>query len=162
LECAALPAFRIPLCGLLVGRSMICDLVLDDPDVSRRHAQFMILDANPWVVDLGSANGTLVEGAMVRRERLRAGSQIVLGSIRLVVRAAAHDDAMLPPSLLDDWRAIENGIARPRSERLRRVAGAQTCAWADGGSPVLQWTDKGRWEDLGPLRKTLLEAILSL
>lgn len=158
MEYSATVPFRLPLCGLLVGRSLSCDLVLDDPDVSRRHAQFMILDAKPWVVDLGSANGTLVDGALIRRERLREGSEVVLGSIRLRVRSATLDDAALPSALLDDWHAVELGVALPRSERLRRLAGAQTCAWADGGSPVLQWADNGRWEDLGPVRRQLVEA----
>lgn len=134
---------------------------MDDPDVSRRHAQFMIMDSKPWVVDLGSANGTLVDGALIRRERLREGSEVVVGSMRLSVRAATLDDAVLPSSLLDDWRAVGTENERSRSERLRRLAGAQTCAWADGGEPVLQWVDHGRWEDLGPVRKMLLQAVIS-
>lgn len=137
----------------------MCDLVFDDPDVSRRHAQFMILDSKAWIVDLGSANGTLVDGAMVRRERLREGSGIAIGSIRLSMRAARIDDTVLPSSLLDDWRAVGHGSSLPRSERLRRLSGAQTCAWADGGHPVLQWPDNGRWEDLGPVRRQLVEAL---
>jgi pSer/pThr/pTyr-binding forkhead associated (FHA) protein len=119
----------------------------------------MILDAKAWIVDLGSANGTLVDGAMVRRERLREGSEIVLGSLRLVVRTARVDDEPLPSTLMADWCLAEIGPTLSRSERLRRVAGAQTCAWADGGHPMLQWPDNGRWEELGPVRRQLVEAL---
>jgi len=159
LESATCGSFRLPLCGLLVGRSLQCDLVLDDPDVSRRHAQVMILDTKAWILDLGSANGTLVDGAMVRRERLRESSEIVVGSIRLVVRAARIDDAQLPASLLDDWQNVGTGSSPTRSERLRRLAGAQTCTWADGAVPVMQWADNGRWEEMGPVRRQLVEAL---
>jgi pSer/pThr/pTyr-binding forkhead associated (FHA) protein len=137
----------------------MCDLVLDDPDVSRRHAQFMILDSKAWIVDLGSANGTLVDGAMVRRVRLQEGSEIVVGSVRMSVRAATIDDTLLPAGLMADWQGTENGSTPSRSEHLRRLSGAQTCAWADGGHPVLQWPDNGRWEELGPVRRQLVEAL---
>lgn len=158
LECPGAEPFRIPLCGLLAGRSLVCDLVLDDPDISRRHVQFTLLDAKIWIVDLGSANGTLVDGALVRRERLREGSEIALGSVRLLLRSARLGDLPLPGALWDDWRSVADGPSTRDADRLRRLAGAQSCTWAEGGHPVLQWPDNGRWEDLGPVRRHLVEA----
>jgi len=161
LEHPAFPAFRLPLCGLLAGRSLQSDLVLDDPDTSRRHAQFMLLDSKVWIVDLGSTNGTLVNGHSVRRERLADGAEIVVGRTLLRLRGAKKGDALLPEPLFREWSPTENGIVLPRQERLRRLAGAQSCAWVEGGHPVYHWADNGTWDELGPVRKILLQAILS-
>ena len=160
LECSETSAFRIPLCGLLVGRSQQCDLVLDDPDASRRHAQLLLLDATPWIVDLGSANGTLVDGHNARRERLPEGAEIILGRTSLKLRAAKKGDLVLPIHLLEAWNHWENGSILPRTERLRRLSGAESCAWVDGSQPVFHWLENGQWEDLGPVRRTLLQEII--
>ena len=74
-----------PLTGLIkqIGRSMDCDIVLSDPQVSRLHAR---LDKNEdgWVlVDLESQNGTLVNGVKVREKILAPGDVIQLGAASL-------------------------------------------------------------------------------
>jgi uncharacterized protein YgiM (DUF1202 family) len=60
-------AFAIPPMGLLVGRAGECDLALDDAQVSRRHARFYWHGSHLLVEDLGSANGTVVNGQPVSR-----------------------------------------------------------------------------------------------
>lgn len=57
--------YAIPPTGLLVGRASECDLALDDVQVSRRHARFYWHGSRLLVEDLGSANGTLVNGGPV-------------------------------------------------------------------------------------------------
>lgn len=54
--------FAIPPTGLLVGRAGDCNLILDDVEVSRRHARFSWQGSRLVVEDLGSANGTVVNG----------------------------------------------------------------------------------------------------
>lgn len=75
--------------GLVVGRSSDCDLKVEDPGVSRRHAEIRVIgndeDAQLVVVDLGSTNGTVVDGVRVTQAPLSDGSRIVLGSTVLVV-----------------------------------------------------------------------------
>jgi pSer/pThr/pTyr-binding forkhead associated (FHA) protein len=68
-----------------IGRSSGCDVVLDDPNVSRRHAELRLAGATPVVVDLGSTNGTIVNGRRVREQALAFGDRIVLGSTTLVL-----------------------------------------------------------------------------
>lgn len=70
---------------LLVGRHDSCDVVLSDPSVSRRHARLVFRDARWIVVDLGSTNGTEVNGARVGRCEIRPGDRLVLGCARLKV-----------------------------------------------------------------------------
>lgn len=70
---------------LLVGRHPKCEIVLDHPTVSRRHAQLRF-DDGVWVLhDLGSMNGTSVNGVPVTRCQLRPGDRLALGEHRLVV-----------------------------------------------------------------------------
>lgn len=70
---------------LLLGRAVDCEVVLDDLTVSRRHARLLFRDG-AWVLhDLGSTNGTTVNGTRVTRCQLRPGDQLALGQHRLVV-----------------------------------------------------------------------------
>lgn len=62
-----------------LGRSRDCDLVVDDPNVSRRHAELRA-DGESWrVVDLGSTNGIKVNRRRVDEALLRSGDRITLG-----------------------------------------------------------------------------------
>lgn len=65
---------------VVVGRLPECDVVLADPNVSRRHAEFRRHGDDIVVADLGSTNGTRVNGAPVREQRLENGDQISVGS----------------------------------------------------------------------------------
>jgi len=68
------------LTNLVLGRDPLCDITLDDPLVSRRHAE-LNLDAagNGVIQDLTSANGTFVNGQRVNQAVLRDGDLIELG-----------------------------------------------------------------------------------
>jgi hypothetical protein len=59
----------------IAGRSSEADLVLADDAVSRKHARFYIERRRTWVRDLCSRNGTLVNGAPVKRHCLRPGDK---------------------------------------------------------------------------------------
>jgi len=71
---------------LVVGRSRECDVQVDDGNVSRRHFVLVEEDPSAWVVvDLGSTNGTEVNGRRVAgRKRLDDGDRITIGSTELV------------------------------------------------------------------------------
>lgn len=67
----------------VIGRMPGCDVQLDDPSVSRRHARISKA-TNGWLVeDLGSTNGVMVNGTSVDREYLRGGEDLELGNVRL-------------------------------------------------------------------------------
>jgi FHA domain-containing protein len=67
----------------VIGRSRECDLVLDDPNVSRRHAELRREDGGWAVHDLGSTNGIKLNGRRSRGGRLNPGDEITLGISRL-------------------------------------------------------------------------------
>ena len=63
-----------------IGRLPECTIVLNDPNVSRRHAEVKRRGSEVIVVDLGSTNGTKVNGAQVRERVLQEGDEITVGS----------------------------------------------------------------------------------
>ncbi|GAC1518014.1 MAG: DUF3662 and FHA domain-containing protein [Acidimicrobiales bacterium] len=65
---------------ITVGRAPDCDLVLADPTVSKHHLDLRRPGADVLLVDLGSTNGTRVNGAGVRERTLADGDEIRLGA----------------------------------------------------------------------------------
>lgn len=81
--------------GLVIGRSPDCALTLSDPTVSRRHAELR-RESGRWVVaDLGSSNGTRVNGWRVRRATVVTGDELMLGGARLVLGGSRAPGAWL-------------------------------------------------------------------
>ncbi len=75
----------VPPGGGTIGRSRDCDIVLEDPGISRRHAELRPAGESFAIHDLGSTNGVLVDGEPVRGARqLRGGEVIELGSTEAV------------------------------------------------------------------------------
>ncbi len=70
----------------MLGRGTDCDLRLVDPGVSRHHAELRVEDDEVVLVDLGSTNGTFVNGQPVRRIVLSDGTRVTLGRTTLVFR----------------------------------------------------------------------------
>jgi hypothetical protein len=68
---------------LLLGRSSECDLVLGDDTVSRRHAELFLVGGAWHVRDLGSSNGTYVQGRRVIEVEVVAGDLLTLGGCDL-------------------------------------------------------------------------------
>jgi Protein of unknown function (DUF3662)/FHA domain len=70
--------------GAVIGRSRDCDIVLEDANVSRRHAQVLPTEDGWSVGDLGSTNGTVVNGRRIRSAvPLTGGDRIELGTSEL-------------------------------------------------------------------------------
>ena len=69
---------------LVLGRASTADVRLDDTGVSRRHAEVRLEGDDVVLVDLGSTNGTTVNGRPVERVRLTPGDRIELGRTMLV------------------------------------------------------------------------------
>jgi Protein of unknown function (DUF3662)/FHA domain len=63
----------------VLGRSRDADVRIEDPNISRRHAEIVQEGSAYWLVDLGSTNGTEVDGRRVQRARLDDGSSFTLG-----------------------------------------------------------------------------------
>jgi hypothetical protein len=74
--------------GLVIGRGTEADLRINDPGISRRHAEIRVDEQGAGtidIVDLGSTNGITVDGHKVRTAVLHDGSRIEIGSTRMLV-----------------------------------------------------------------------------
>src|SRR5579884_1920281 len=73
--------------AVVLGRSTDADIRVDDPGVSRKHAEVRV-GTPSLVLDLGSTNGIVVDGRHTQRATLRDGSRIIVGSTTIVYRQA--------------------------------------------------------------------------
>lgn len=91
-----------------VGRNASCQLSLDDPLVSRRHALFEVTPNGVTVEDLESRNGVLVNGQRIEaRIRLSVGDRILIGSQELTLLAAR------------DAQAVGGGVGKMTLPKMR-------------------------------------------
>src|SRR6185436_1167019 len=67
--------------SVLIGRTADCDVVLYDPGVSRKHARIFAEQRGYYVEDMGSSNGTKVNGAIIKKKQLADGDAISLGPV---------------------------------------------------------------------------------
>ncbi len=89
--------YVLPRGDLLLGRDPVCDIVIDDDLVSRRHARFVVEDDTVTLVDLGSSNGTQVNGETVRGEvLLKPGDRIRIACVALELLAVPRVDVPQP------------------------------------------------------------------
>jgi pSer/pThr/pTyr-binding forkhead associated (FHA) protein len=85
------PTLKIKLTKMtnIVGRGPECDIVIDNPNVSKKHCLLEIGDQNVKVKDLDSTNGTKVNGTSVKDGVLKTGGQLGLGNFQLILNEEA-------------------------------------------------------------------------
>lgn len=84
----------IPLPGTLtVGRGPECTLRLDEPGLSRAHARLLATEHGVQVEDIGSANGTFINGKRVLRGEAKVGDEIGFDTMRFQVLGSGTPEA---------------------------------------------------------------------
>ena len=85
IDIASNRSYDLATSRILIGRETSNDIILNDLNVSRQHAQIAFEPQGVWVVtDLGSTNGTLVNGMPITRRGLADGDRITLGMTEFV------------------------------------------------------------------------------
>ena len=77
--------FVLDIPEITIGRDPSCEVFLNDRTVSRRHAHLSLRDGRAFVEDLGSLNGTWVDGAIVSSGELKSGSSLQIGTFKMVL-----------------------------------------------------------------------------
>ena len=109
----------VPEKQILVGRSSDLDMVLVEDMVSRKHARIAMQGEQIWIEDLGSTNGTFVNGEKIKRARLKEGDRVLIGtSILKVIAGDAPRDGM------DAKRELENVAQARRTSQQRTMSGS--------------------------------------
>jgi adenylate cyclase len=100
---------------LVLGRALSSDLPVLDPTVSRRHAELTIETTCVQLKDLGSSNGTFVNGSRVTATTVRTGDRVVFGKILFELQD-------MSPMLIDDGTAeVKRRAARAGTTVIRQV-----------------------------------------
>src|SRR5690606_33863677 len=76
----------------VIGRGSEADIIVDDPGVSRRHLEIQVTEQGTIATDLGSTNGTFVEGHRVPAATLLDGNTITIGRTRIMFWTGEGDD----------------------------------------------------------------------
>jgi pSer/pThr/pTyr-binding forkhead associated (FHA) protein len=99
---------------LVVGRSSELDLVLVEDMVSRKHARFLIEGNSVTLQDLGSTNGTFVNGEKVKQARLNPGDRILIGTsiLKLVITSTPGSESLDPQGVRDRLEKVAESHAR--------------------------------------------------
>ena len=94
-------------------------MVLVEDMVSRKHARITMQSDQIWIEDLGSTNGTFVNGEKIKRAHLKEGDRVLIGTSILKVIAG---DA--PREGLDAKRELENVAQQRRTSQQRTMSGS--------------------------------------
>lgn len=104
---------------LIIGRSSELDIVLVEDMVSRKHAKIVFAGGKITIEDLGSTNGTFVNGEKVKSARLKEGDRILVGTSILKLVKARSSGPELSDSQL---RQNLEQVAAVQSQRQTRTA----------------------------------------
>ncbi|MFT4148290.1 MAG: DUF3662 and FHA domain-containing protein [Micrococcaceae bacterium] len=73
--------------SIIIGRSTTADIMVDDPGVSRRHLEIQVKGPHAYAVDLGSTNGSFINGRRLQGSiELHDGNTITIGHAKAVFR----------------------------------------------------------------------------
>jgi adenylate cyclase len=120
----------------VVGRTDDCDLPLADPTVSRRHAELDITDTGLRLQDLGSTNGTFIDGRRVSDAVALPGAQIAFGKVGFELVAPQAPAGALPPVFAEG--PLEGTIVRQIKLRGTADVAAQLVDVPPAGKSVLR------------------------
>jgi transcriptional regulator with GAF, ATPase, and Fis domain len=116
---------------VIVGALAACDLVLDDPKVSGRHAELAARADGLWVKDLGSTNGTFVDGVRVSEALAAPGATVRFGATSIRVAGAP------PPEVEPSPRQRFGGLVG-KSRSMREVFAVLELASAADATVLIQ------------------------
>jgi pSer/pThr/pTyr-binding forkhead associated (FHA) protein len=105
--------FPISLSGLRIGRSPDNDVILNEPMVSRHHAEIVQREGVYGIRDLGSTNGTYVDGVRVFERALQSGNRVRVGLAEFVFHPAGMPVPVASHPVVSPRPAPAGGHGRP-------------------------------------------------
>ncbi|HSN99620.1 MAG TPA: FHA domain-containing protein [Candidatus Nanopelagicales bacterium] len=130
--------FELPEGVFLIGRSGECQLSLDDPLVSRKHAALHVRGDGVMVQDLESRNGVYVNGTRINSQRdVSDGDRITIGSQEMLLYGG---EELRPDGMGIDFRRATQTLGAMALNEMRKIADEPTefGGGGDGGSKGFQ------------------------
>ncbi|MGC9089957.1 MAG: FHA domain-containing protein, partial [Caldisericia bacterium] len=91
---------KIPLKGVVIGRSSTCDVRVDDPQVSRIHSLIYFKDGRYYLKDLDSENGTFINGKKISDTVINPGDKIEIGNYSIEFNVLAPERVISKSAIL--------------------------------------------------------------
>jgi DNA-binding NtrC family response regulator len=132
---------EVPPVGVVVGADPAADVVLSDAAVSRRHCSLVPAADGFEVTDLGSRNGTLLDGVALQKATVPVGAMLRVGG-SLLQLVPAEETLSIPPSEKTSFGALVGG-----SLAMRRIFAVLERA-AASNAPVLLLGESGTGKEL--------------
>jgi pSer/pThr/pTyr-binding forkhead associated (FHA) protein len=107
----------------VVGRRDYCDIVIDDPSLSKRHCVLVKTDGLLVIRDLGTTNGTKVKGQRIRWAALLPDDRISLGSYKVRIYLGPDDTMSPSEQYRSKWRGGDQGKDRALDRSVGGVPG---------------------------------------
>ncbi|MCC6553814.1 MAG: DUF4388 domain-containing protein [Polyangiaceae bacterium] len=104
---------------IIVGRSSDLDMVLVEDMVSRRHARIACSDQQIVIEDLGSTNGTFVNGEKIKRATLKEGDRVLIGTS--ILKVVSTDPGAAPARRRMDEHSLRSGQTRSMSGSIDEI-----------------------------------------
>jgi len=112
---------------LVVGRAVTSDVPIYDPTISRRHAEIVLTDSGVRVTDLGSSNGTFLNGAKITEAEAGANDVVTFGKVAFRVKEvtapAPRPQVVAPPDFASPKSGSKGGVAGGTIVRQLPVSG---------------------------------------
>jgi len=162
--------FQLAGAVVRIGREATSDVQLYDSEASRSHAEIRIRDGSEFdLVDLGSSNGTRINGIRVSRQRLSSGDRIEIGGTLLIFTGtnqptaleAAHGVDIVMQSGENQASRIVSSMSHVISPRKPGAASEAAKSEADRSLEVMYLTAiaVGRTDDLDELLQRILRIV---
>ncbi len=119
---------RVPIAdGLIIGRDKTSNVRIRDPKASREHARVIVEASVVEIEDLGSSNGTRLNGKTIRRRILRPGDVIQIGTTLIAyseepVEDAVSDRGMPSPGETEVIEFVDETVEVPKLAPLKGAA----------------------------------------
>jgi pSer/pThr/pTyr-binding forkhead associated (FHA) protein len=133
------------------GRHADCDVLLTEGHASRRHAKLLLTPDGAWIEDLGSANGTFINGSRITgRVRIASGDRLRFDVEEYDFRLPAKAISMVPDENKTVYRPPEAAavVAESNNQYKRPGAWADPDAMADGGSNKTRFIDPAQMKQM--------------
>lgn len=134
----------------IIGRSQKCHLCAGSSAISRQHCAILRQDNRVTVKDLGSRNGTLVNGEKIAAEtELASGDEIIVGPLKFLVTISTGLNSEKKPSV----KSVAEAVARAADTPPASVADDDITKWLLGPVSALTETQTIRLDDTNAIQK---------